>query len=211
MDAQQLPAADSDEFCATVQQILANTAMRGTNEVFDTLDAYGKSKPMIDPLTNYQVVSYRGSMPMMVSCKVKTSAHLRSNYGEDAAGEQLFCPAVTRIVQAQTEAALRITNPAAADKAASFVIEDNEPYASGRGYLGDFQLSFVADDGTIHLNSPGLFQNYDAWYTWILPERLQGQSYCHFATVQYMTALATGAIEPGTPITFDGSIPVTPQ
>ena len=60
------------------------------------MPAYRASKPMVDPLTNYQVVSYRGSLPVVVSCKVKGSAHLRAAYGDDAAGEQLFCPELTR-------------------------------------------------------------------------------------------------------------------
>ena len=209
--AATLPTPVSDEFCASVQKILASTELESENTVFTNLDEYAKSKPKVDPLTNYQVVTYSGQTPIMVSCKVKTAAHLRAAHGENAAGEQLFCPAVTRMAQAQAVAELRVTNQAAADRAAAFVIVDNEPYASGRGYLGDFQLSYLGDDEAVHLNSPGLFQDYDAWYTWILPERLQGQSYCHVATVDYIKALATGDIEPGTSIVLDEDHPVTPR
>lgn len=209
--AATLPAPDSDQFCATVQKILASTELDSENTVFTDLGEYASSKPMVDPLTNYQVVTYSGPTPIMVSCKVKTAAHLRAAHGENAAGEQLYCPAVTRMAQAEAVAELRPEYPAAADRAAAFVIVDNEPYASGRGYLGDFQLSYVDDDGAVNLNSPGLFQDYDAWYTWILPKRLQGQSYCHIATVDYIKALAIGDIEPGTSIVLDESHPVTPQ
>ena len=33
----------------------------------------------------YQVVTYDGQMPIMVSCKIKGAAHIRSAYGADAA------------------------------------------------------------------------------------------------------------------------------
>lgn len=209
-DTTVLPAPDSPEFCATAQKILASTDMDGTNSVFTVLGDYGASKPTVDPLTTYQLVSYEGSLPIMVSCKVKTSAHLRSVYGEDAAGQQRFCPDVTRLLQAQAVAKLRATDGAAADRAAAFVVDDNEPYATGRSYLGDFQLSYVGEDGAVHFNSPGLFQDYDAWFTWILPERLQGQSYCHFPTAEYMEALATGAMQPPLDIVIDETLVVTP-
>jgi len=211
VQASTLPAPDSEEFCASAQKILANTRLDSENTVFADLGEYAASKPAIKPLTNYQVVTYSGPTPIMVSCKVKTAAHLRSEYGEDAAGEQLFCPAVTRLAQSQAVAELLPVDPVAAERAQAFVVVDNEPYASGRGYLGDFQLSFVGEDGAVNLNSPGLFQNYDAWYTWILPERLQGQSYCHVATVDYIKALALGEIEPGTSIVLDENHPVTPR
>ena len=211
VQAATLPAPESDDFCAAVQKTLANTELDGDNTVFTVLGDYAASKPAIKPLTNYQVVSYSGQLPIMVSCKVKTSAHLRSEYGEDAAGEQLFCPAVTRLLQKQAITELLPVNPEAAERARAIVVEDNEPYASGRGYLGDFQLSFVGEDGAVHLNSPGLFQDYDAWFTWILPERLQGQSYCHIATAEYIKALALGEIEPGTDIVLDENHPVAPR
>ena len=205
-----LPAPDSEAFCGAVQKILASTDRQGSVTLFTDMPAYRASKPMVDPLTNYQVVSYRGDMPIVVSCKVKTAAHLRAAYGEAAAGEQFFCPEITRRVQAQAVAELRATNPAAAEKAAAFVIDETEPSITGQSYLQDFQPGLLGEDGRIHFQSPGLFQNYDHWITWFLPERVQGQSYCHIPTVAYMKALATGAMEPGTTVTTADDAPVTP-
>jgi len=90
-------------------------------------------------------------------------------------------------------------------------VEDNEPYLTGRDYLADFELSFKSDDGTVHLNSFGLFQNYDSWITRFLPWQVQGQSYCHVATVDYVKALATGEVKPGLVITTADDAPVTPR
>ena len=208
--AQTLPAPDSAQFCVMVQKILTGTELEGTSTLFTDMPAYRASKPSPDPLMIYQVVTYAGQRPIMVSCKVKTAAHLRASYGEAAAGEQLFCPEVTRLVQAQAVAELQVDDPAAAAKAAAFVVDENEPFITGQSYLSEFELSYVADDGAVHFNSPGLFQNYDHWITWFLPDRFQGQSYCHIASVDYMKALATGDMQPGTIITTVDDAPVTP-
>ncbi len=71
---------------------------------------YRHSKPSPDPLMTYQVVTYDGQMPIMVSCKIKGAAHIRSAYGEDAAGEQQYCPTVARMVKAQAIAELKRAN-----------------------------------------------------------------------------------------------------
>ncbi len=209
--AETLPPPTSPEFCTAVQQIMSSTALTGTNTVFTDMKAYRASKPSPQPHTTYQVITYQGPLPIVVSCKIKTAAHLRAVYGEDAAGEQLFCPEITRRVQAQAVAELRAENPAAADKVAAFVVDEKEPYLTGQSYLGDFQPAYVGEDGKVHLDSPGLFQNYDHWITPILPERVQGQAYCHLPTVDLLKALGTGSLEPGIVVTTGDNATVTPQ
>lgn len=210
--AGSLPAPTSADFCVAVQKILASTDIVGKNQVFTDMPSYRHSKPFVDPLRIYQVVTYDGARPIMVSCKVKTAAHLRAAYGTKAAGDQLFCPEITRRVRAQAVAELKEAGlDAAAAKAAAFVVDDNEPYVTGRSYLADFQLSSRGEDGRVHIASPGLFQDYDSWITSLLPEQVQGQSYCHLATVDYLKALATGAMAPGTVVTTVDDAPVTPR
>ena len=206
------PAPASAEFCVAVQKFLANTAVESTNTVFTDMPSYRHSKPAPKPLLIYQVVTYAGALPIMVSCKVKTAAHLRATYGPAAAGEQRFCPAATRELQSTTVAALRQANDlVAAERAAAFVIDEDEPYLTGRDYLADFELSYRDAQGAVHIRSHGLFQNYDSWITSLLPRQVQGQSYCHLATVEYLRALATGAMEPGTVITTADDAPVSPS
>jgi hypothetical protein len=207
-----LPAPTSPDFCVEAQKILASTQLTGKNTLFTDMPEYRHSKPAANPLQIYQVVTYAGQRPIMVSCKVKTAAHLRAAHGAGAAGEQRFCPELARRVQAEAVAQLQQGGEAAAAKAAAaFVVDDNEPYFTGRSYLADFELSYRAADGSVHLNSPGLFQDYEAWYTALLPEQVQGQSYCHLATVDYIKALATGAMQPGTVVTTADDAPVTPR
>ena len=210
--AAQLPAADSPAFCVAAQQLLASTKLPGKNTLFTDMPAYRHSKPMVEPLEIFQVVSYAGKLPVMVSCKVKTAAHLRAAYGLKAAGNQLYCPDVTRLVRAEVVAELLQANqPVAAAKAAAFVIDDNEPYLMGSSYLAEFQLSYRAGDGAVHISSPGLYQDYDSWITTFLPEKLQGQSYCHLATVNYLKALAAGEMQPGITMSGAEDAPVRPK
>lgn len=211
LQAADLPDPTTTAFCGTVQSILADTDVQGEVTLFDNMPDYRHSKPSVDPLTNYQVVTYRGQMPIMVSCKIKGAAHIRSAFGDDAAGEQQYCPTITRMTVAQAVAELEAAgDAAAAAKARSFVVDENEPFMTGRDYLSDFELSYVGDDDKIHLQSPGLFHDYDSWTTIILPEKFEGQTYCHLATVPYVKALATGGMEAGTKMTTADDAPVQP-
>lgn len=207
-----LPAPTSEEFCRAAQQILASTSLTGTNTIFTDMPEYRHSKPSADPHRIFQVVTYDGATPVVVSCKVKTAAHLRAVYGPDAAGAQQSCPDLGRRVQRQAEAELAAAGEtAAAARVAAIVIEDNEPYAAGSSYLADFALTTEDADGTLHLNSYGLFQNYDSWITRFLPWQVQGQHYCHLATVDYLKGVGRGDIAPGGLFTTAEDAPVTPR
>ena len=207
-----LPDPASGEFCQAVQRILANTDMGGTIEVFDNMPDYRASKPAPDPLMIYQVVTYDDKRPVAVSCKVKTADHLIAAYGEDAAGEQQYCPTVTEMVRQQAVRELEAEYPPEAAAAArAFIIDQNEPYLTGREYLQNFELSYRDPEGNIHIQSPGLQTDWESLLCYIMPDRVCGQTYCHLATVSYMKALATGAIEPGLVLTTtDDAVTVPP-
>jgi hypothetical protein len=207
-----LPDSTDRGFCQAVQKYMSSTAIDSANTLFTDMPEYRHSKPTVDPLQTFQVVSYAGRTPVMVSCKIKGAAHLRYAYGDDAAGKQRFCPDVAALVQAQAAAELRRAGQGeASDKLTAMILDDNEPFMTGRDYLADFKLSYVGEDGAIHLQSPGLFHDYDSWSTWILPEQFEGQAYCHLATAAYMKALATGEMAPGIVMTTADDAPVTPQ
>jgi hypothetical protein len=209
--ARTMPDPSTPAFCQSVQEIIANTTQQANVTVFDNMDDYRASKPEPEPLKIFQVVTYDDKRPLMVSCKVKAADHLRAIFGEDAAGEQLTCPAVTEVISAQAITELEQEYPPeAAAKARAFVIDDQEPHLTGRDYLADFQLSYVSEDGAIHISSPGLQTDWDNMLIWIMPNRIRGQTYCHLATVQYMKALATGAIEPGTMMVTTDDARTTP-
>jgi hypothetical protein len=203
-----LPASTSAQFCIAVQKLTATTELVGENTVFTDMPSYRHSKPAAKPIKIYQVVTYQGQMPLVVSCKMKTSGHLREVYGETLAGQQLFCPDIAVMLQKQAVAELSAEGqPDAATHASQFVIDRNLPFVTGREYLADFQTVYRTGDGAIHISSPGLYQDPESWYTPLLPDFLKGQSYCHLATVESLKAVATGALEPGKVITTGDDAP----
>ena len=209
--AQPLPPSTDASYCGAVQQVLAATTVTPDNTLFADMPSYRHSKPMIRPLTTYQVVSYVGRVPVMVSCKIKSASHIRAEYGDEAVGEQQFCAAITRLNQQAAVNELRgAGDQAAADKAAAIVVDDTEPGLTGRHYLSAFELSYVGEEGSLHVPSPGLYHDYDSWMTWILPEMLEGQMYCHIPSNEYFQALATGALQPGSLMTTADDAPTSP-
>jgi hypothetical protein len=207
-----LPATTDPNFCQVVQQYMSSTELESSNTLFTDMPEYRHSKPLVDPLETFQVVSYAGAVPIMISCKIKGAAHLRSAHGAEAAGTQRFCPEITLVLQAKAVAALQaMGEDAAAASAAAFIIDNNEPFMTGRDYLSDFELSYMDPEAGVHLQSPGLFHDYDSWTTIILPENFEGQAYCHLPSREYIMALARGDMEPGTVMTTADDAPVTPQ
>jgi hypothetical protein len=210
-EAANLPDPTSDRFCVEVQKILGNTDIEGANEIFDNMPDYRASKPSPNPLMIYQVITYDDVGPIVVSCKVKTVDHLQTEYGEDAAGPQVYCPAVTGMLQQQAIAELTAEgNTAAATAAEGFVIDETEPYLMGSDYLSDFQPVYMGEDGATHLASPGLQSEWDSWISPFMPDRFLGQTYCHLTTVDYMKRISKGEAEPGKTLTTADDAPVTP-
>lgn len=207
-----LPAPDSPEFCVDLQRRMTGTELTGRNQLFRDMPAFRSSKPSIRPFNIYQVVSYEGPLPIRVSCKMKTAAHLRAVFGPEAADAQRSCPDMTRDIQAQAATTLsRKGDAVAAKRVADFIVDDDEPFVTGRSFLATYPLSHATPDGKVHLRSIGLFQDYDSWITPLLPKILQGQSYCHLPTAEYLMALATNTMSPGTMVTTADDAAVVPS
>ena len=205
------PMATNADFCVMMQRQMAGTALTGANTVFTDMASFRHSKPSIRPFNIYQVVTYAGTMPIRVSCKMKTAAHLRAVYGAGAAGRQRGCPDMARLLQAQAVERLREDNrPVSANSLANFIVDDTAASTTGRAFLAEYRLSYRSADNRVHLTAPGLFQDYDSWITPWLPKIVQGQSYCHVPTTEYLIALASGALLPGTLVSTAKDTPATP-
>lgn len=207
-----LPPPTAAQFCIEMQKRVASTALTGRNQLFEDMAEFRHSKPSARPFEIFQVVTYEGARPIRVSCKMKTAAHLRAVYGATAAGTQHRCPELTQVLRAEAVARLDAAHAtAAAARAMRFVIDDDAPLVTGQSFLKAYALSHVDPQGQVHVRSIGLFQDYDSWITVLLPKILQGQCYCHWPTVEYLTALATGEMSPGTWVTTDDDAAATPR
>jgi hypothetical protein len=63
----------------------------------------------------------------------------------------------------------------------------------------------------VHINSPGLQNDYESLWAYVMPEKFIGQTYCHLATTNYLKALAAGEMQPGIVMTTVDDAQVTPS
>jgi hypothetical protein len=175
--ATPLPDATTDTFCTAVQEILAGTTVPSEPTVYPDIASFRQSKPTPRPLTNSQFVTLdEQGRSKMVSCKVKSADHIRSEYGADAAGPQRYCREITVMVHAKLVARLEADEPELAATVRSYIIEPDEPQPTGAMYLSDFPLAFADGDGNLHINTQSLQVNWDDWHFWIMPNVLRGQT-----------------------------------
>ncbi len=195
--ASPLPDTTTDTFCTAVQEILAGTTVPSEPTVYPDMASFRHSKPTPRPLTTSQVVTLDAQgRPKMVSCKVKSADHIRSEYGADAAGPQRDCREITVMVHARVVARLEADEPELAATVRGYVIEPDEPQPTGAMYLSPFPLAFADGDGNLHINTQSLQVNWDDWHYWIMPNVLRGQTYCHIITPEYLEALGRGQAQP---------------
>ncbi len=195
--ATPLPDTTTDTFCTAVQEILAGTTVASELTIYPDIASFRQSKPTPRPLTNSQFVTLdEQGRSKMVSCKVKSADHIRSEYGADAAGPQRYCREITVMVHAEVVAKLEADEPELAATVRGYIIEPDEPQPTGAMYLSDFPLAFADGDGNLHINTQSLQVNWDDWHFWIMPNVLRGQTYCHIITPEYLEALGRGQVQP---------------
>ncbi len=195
--ATPLPDTTTDTFCTAVQEILAGTTVPSELTIYPAIASFRQSKPTPRPLTNSQFVTVdEQGRSKMVSCKVKSADHIRSEYGADAAGPQRYCREITVMVHAELVAKLEADEPELAATIRGYIIEPDEPQPTGAMYLSPFPLAFADGDGNLHINTQSLQVNWDDWHFWIMPNVLRGQTYCHIITPEYLEALGRGQVQP---------------
>ena len=82
------------DFCSEAQRIVANSRVPAVNTVFADREAFIRSKASARPLETRQYAAPEagpGSSPKMVSCKMKTADHIRTEFGADQAGADETC------------------------------------------------------------------------------------------------------------------------
>ncbi len=195
--ATPLPGTTNDTFCTAVQEILAGTTVPSELTVYPDMASFRQSKPTPRPLTNSQFVTLDDQgRPKMISCKVKSADHIRSEYGDDAAGDQRYCREITVMVHAEVVARLEADEPELAATVRGYIIEPDEPQPTGAMYLSPFPLAFADGDSNLHINTQSLQVDWDDWRSWIMPNVLRGQTYCHLITPEHLEALARGQAQP---------------
>jgi hypothetical protein len=172
------------------------------------LSAYnGKDTPgSALPLTTQQLVTYREvpasntEIPIIVSCKMKSSEGLQHHFGPGAAGAQSTCKAMNQ----QTVAAVFATLTSSERRylvygESQIIFDDDQFLPSGPTWLGSIPvlipLLLYVDSSVLHVASPAITVAVDFQDPSVGNDK-KGSYYCHFATPEYIRSVVTGQLQP---------------
>jgi hypothetical protein len=197
-------AEDTPDFCAGVQQLIAQTSLSAKVVEHSNYDSFVKSKATTSPLVVQQYFSRSlagdPALATVVSCKMKTAerineAQLGSGDSAPVAGADQSCDAVHRDMLA---AALGRIDPADLALQQDNVVVDEEALTfMGPMWLKPWPFEPLSRDesGRLHIKSKALYVPF-AW--WIpMPDRFKGTYYCHLIAPAFLEAVLRGEVHPG--------------
>lgn len=194
------PPVTDASFCREAQRAIVGTALAVDNEVITGFDAFAKSKPTARPLQTRQFVHHEDGAPerpKMVSCKMKTADHLVTEYGPDAAGADIGCSGVNRLTLERVLAAMTPAEQRRLRiKPQQVVFEDDIVTTLGQVWVAPFPMARIAEDGTLHIQSLTMRNDWlDPRYA-SAPPQFKGTRYCHLIAPEHLTRLLRGEVSP---------------
>ncbi len=187
----------NDAFCLAAQYLMADTTKTPTVEVHEDFESFKKSKTSIAPFGIHQFVQYaddRRSLPMRISCKLKTVDHLQSALGAQAAGPtQLACRDLNALMVRNVFAAMSSEDRARVQiPMARIRLEPDVNTVLGSRWVADYQHVWQDAEDELHLTAKTLHVPYEHWLWRFAPERFRGVYYCHLVAPEYLRALVLG-------------------
>lgn len=186
-----------EQFCARAQQLIASTPLVAQNHVHADYQAFVLSKPVARPLQTHQHHWYEDAgktQLKMISCKMKTTDHLRTEYGADQAGSEGACANINRqslrvaIAEARSRGQRRLRY-SSGDQVA-FDVE--ELTTIGPEWLKQHEIAWEDSAGVLHIQSRSMRND------WLDPRlakaqpQFKGTRYCHLIAPDYLRRLLTG-------------------
>lgn len=191
-----------DRFCADVQHYMAGTTLPVVNAVHADYDAFVLSKAQVRPLRTEQYAWYENesrARVQMISCKMKTSDHLRTEYGTAQSTGEQTCSGYN----ARTLARLLEALPADARAALKFdagrdvIFEDDEITPMGPVWLAPYPMARVDETGALRIKAKAMRNDWLDPRLAKTPERFRGTRYCHLVAPEYLARVLTGAAAVG--------------
>lgn len=198
-DAPSPPVTDA-AFCREAQQAIVGTALAADSEVITDFEAFVKSKPVARPLQTRQFVHTEDGAPgrpRMISCKMKTADHLVTEYGADAAGADIGCSGVNRLTLERVLAAMTPAERRRLRYAPQRVVFDEDLVTTqGQVWVAPFPMARLAEDGTLHIRSLTMRNDWlDPRYA-SAPPQFKGTRYCHLIAPEHLARLLRGEVAP---------------
>jgi hypothetical protein len=186
-------------FCSEAQQLISGTTLPVENVVHIDKQAFVLSKPAVRPLRTEQFVSYMDeaqTLPKMISCKMKTSDHIATEYGAEHTRGEGLCADINR----QTLERVLLAMSAAERRKLSFdrgknvVFDPEQRTTDGPVWLSPFALARVGSDGALHIQSRAMRNDWLDPALARAPERFKGTRYCHLIAPQYLAGVLRGEL-----------------
>jgi hypothetical protein len=197
-----IAATTGADFCSEAQRIVANSRVPAVNTVFAEREAFIRSKASARPLETRQYAAPEagpGSPPQMVSCKMKTADHIRTEFGADQAGADETCALLNqRTLDAVLESLTRAERRRArfGGAAGRIVVDADLVVDNGGDWLKPFAIARLEPDGALHLQAKGMNKG------WLDPRyanaevQYRGVRYCHLVAPEYLRRLVLGDATP---------------
>ena len=193
------------KYCQAAQKFTAGTDMRIETVIHDDFDAFVKSKAIIDGPNGPQIQQYNwyddNGEILGISCKLKTAEHLNLEFGESTAGAEGSCQALNREVFRLMSRWVR--EPAyttVSFDAAETVSNEEQPGMTGPDWLAPFEMTYVGDDGGLHVRSKGFVVEFTDPRYERAPPRFRGVHYCHYIAPDHLAKILKGEALPGATI-----------
>jgi hypothetical protein len=195
-------ATTTADFCSEAQRVVANSRVPAANTVYADREAFIISKASARPLETRQYATPEagpGSPPKMVSCKMKTADHIRTEFGADQAGADESCALLNQrtldaVLASLTRAECRRAKFGGA--AARIVVDDDLVVDNGGDWLKPFAIARLEPDGSLHLQAKGMNKGWlDPRYA-SAQTQFRGVRYCHLVAPEYLRRLVLGDTAP---------------
>jgi hypothetical protein len=195
-------ATTSDHFCSDAQRLITASRVPAVNTVYTDRDAFVSSKASARPLQTRQYGTYEDesrTQLKMVSCKMKTADHIRTEYGADQAGADASCASLN---QHSLDAVLATLSRAERRRlafggaAGRIVVEPDEVVDNGGDWLKPFTSAWVDPGGVLHLKAKGMNKGWlDPRHASAQPQ-FRGVRYCHLVAPEYLRRVLLGDATP---------------
>ena len=188
-------------FCTVAQQRIAGSSLRSENTLHTDYDAFVKSKPGVRPLRTEQYVWFEDdarTQPKMISCKMKTSDHIATEYGADQTSGEGQCADINRmtlerVLVSMSGAQQRRLRYA---RGTQVVFEPEVRTTDGPVWLAPFDLVTTGADGALHIHAKAMRNDWLDPELAKAPPQFKGTRYCHLIAPQYLARLLRGEVNP---------------
>lgn len=180
-------------FCGVVQRVIAATALAVDTVAYADREAFIKSKAALRPLVARQHVDYdEQARPRLISCKVKTSDVLVSEYGAEAAGHEGRCSSVNALTLERVAADMASAGRRYG-KYADVILEPDDVGISGINWLKPYTMLWSQGD-TLHIRAKALRVDWSDPRFADAPARFRGTHYCHLVAPSYLRRVLAGEV-----------------